>query len=95
MNVLSVLSDAKRKTIRVTFCLDKDHFLVVKLFNVGVESERESLWTVKLWHGNYERTKSFWNTQAAVTGEARLHAIKLAESNIQLAKSQLDTIPKI
>jgi hypothetical protein len=81
MNVISVLGDGKRKTQRVTFEVDKNHFIVVKLF------AEDSVWTVKVWQGSYNKTASYWNTKTAILGDERELAIKLAIGRIELARA--------
>lgn len=44
--------------IRATYRVTDEIFLVVKLF----DPDQPSFWTVKMWHGDYENTKSHWNT---------------------------------
>ena len=44
-------------TYRATFKAGQDDFYVVKLFPA------RDVWSVKFWHGSYNRVKSYWRTK--------------------------------
>lgn len=79
MKVISVLQN--ERAVRVSFRVDGNHFMVVKLF------AENATWTVKLWKGDYQRTAKFWNTKQAVQRPASDVLVRDALEVIRQAKA--------
>lgn len=75
--------------VRVTFLLSNDQFAVVKFFRHDGE-----LFSVKVWSGDYDETKSHWNTLSPVAPDKAKEYFSLGWSEVKKLASLLAPLVK-
>lgn len=83
----------KTGEVRATFGITETVYAVVKFFRTDDE-----VFSVKVWSGNYEKTKSYWNTTTTCSEDkakvyfalGRDHIAKMANILEPYTKEQFD-----
>lgn len=64
--------------VRAVLALGEGSFAVVKFFR-----DDDEVFSVKVWVGDYDKTKSYWNTTRSVKGDKADVYFALAKDHIQ------------